>query len=135
MTKGIAAVFLAAFTTPLAAQWLHYPTPGVPRATDGKPNLAAPAPRTPDGKPDFSGVWYRISPKYGRNITVDLKPGDVRPGAEALVRQRKEDLGTEYMNTLCLPLGPGYATAGDGTTSAGMMKIIQTPALPAPELR
>ena len=31
---------------PLAAQWFHYPTPGVPRLANGKPNLAAPAPKT-----------------------------------------------------------------------------------------
>ena len=29
-----------------AAQWLNYPTPGIPRLADGKPNLSAPAPRT-----------------------------------------------------------------------------------------
>jgi hypothetical protein len=45
------AILLSAVTTPLAAQWLTYPTPGMPRAADGKPNLAAPAPRTPDGNP------------------------------------------------------------------------------------
>ena len=39
------------------AQWLNYPTPGIPRTPDGKPNLAAPAPRTADGKPDLSGIW------------------------------------------------------------------------------
>jgi hypothetical protein len=39
------------------AQWLHYPTPRVPRAADGKPNLSAPAPKTLDGKPDLSGIW------------------------------------------------------------------------------
>ena len=27
-----------------SAQWLNYPTPGVPRLPDGKANLAAPAP-------------------------------------------------------------------------------------------
>jgi len=37
-------------------QWLNYPTPGVPRTADGKPNLLAPAPRT-GGKPDLSGIW------------------------------------------------------------------------------
>src|SRR5438876_1969555 len=42
---------------PGSAQWLNYPTPGIPRTPDGKPNLSAPAPRTPDGKPDFSGIW------------------------------------------------------------------------------
>jgi hypothetical protein len=42
---------------PLSAQWLNYPTPGIPRLPDGKPNLTAPAPRTADGKPDLSGIW------------------------------------------------------------------------------
>ena len=37
-------------------QWLNYPTPGIPRLPDGKPDLAAKAPRTADGKPDLSGV-------------------------------------------------------------------------------
>ena len=27
------------------AQWLHYPTPGIPRTRDGKADLSAPAPR------------------------------------------------------------------------------------------
>jgi hypothetical protein len=39
------------------AQWLNFPTPGIPRTKDGKPNLSAPAPRTADGRPDLSGVW------------------------------------------------------------------------------
>src|SRR5262249_20678578 len=40
-----------------SAQWIHYPTAGVPKGKDGKPNLSAPAPHTRDGKPDFSGMW------------------------------------------------------------------------------
>jgi hypothetical protein len=127
--KGLASALLAvAFGAPAAAQWLNYPTAGIPRTPGGKPNLAAPAPRTPDGKPDLSGLWNKLSPKYSRNIAADLKPGEVQPWAQALVEQRHEDLGRGYMNVLCLPLGPGYSTAAD-STGAEMMKIIQTPGL------
>jgi hypothetical protein len=115
-------------SAPLAAQWLHSPTPGIPRTADGKPNLAAPAPRTPDGKPDLSGVWTKISPTYNRNIAADLKPGEIQPWAQALVQQREESLGKDYMNVLCVPLGPGYSTGAD-STGAEMVKIIQTPGL------
>jgi hypothetical protein len=41
----------------LLAQWPSYPTPGVPKLADGKPNMDGPAPRTADGKPDLSGIW------------------------------------------------------------------------------
>lgn len=128
MARSVIAILTVALSAPLAAQWLTQPTPGIPRTPDGKPNLAAPAPRTPDGKPDLSGLWTKISPKYNRNIAADMKPGDIQPWAEKLVEQRKEDLEKDYMNVLCVPLGPGYITAGD-TTGAEMMKIIQTPAL------
>ena len=39
------------------AQWLNYREPGLPRTTDGKVNLTAPAPQALDGKPDLSGFW------------------------------------------------------------------------------
>ena len=51
------AMVAAAFPAALSAQWPDYPTAGVPRTPDGKPNLDGPTPRTPDGKPDFSGIW------------------------------------------------------------------------------
>jgi hypothetical protein len=50
-------VLFALLSTGAYAQWLDFPTPGIPRTPDGKPNLSAPAPRTADGKPDLSGVW------------------------------------------------------------------------------
>ena len=53
---GVAAALCVGSVT-MSAQWLKYPTAGVPRMPDGKPNLTAPAPRTPDGKPDLSGIW------------------------------------------------------------------------------
>src|SRR6266849_6003921 len=66
------AIFLvAAAALPLAAQWLHYPTPGIPRTPDGKPNLSAPAPKTADGKPDLSGAWDTAGTKYFFNLAAD----------------------------------------------------------------
>src|ERR1700694_3336457 len=128
MNTSLIAVVTVALSAPLAAQWLNHPTPGIPRTPDGKPTLPAPAPRPPDGKPDLSGLWNKISPKYSRNIAADLKSEDIQPWARALVEQRREDLGKDYMNVHCVPLGPGYATSAD-STGAEMMKIVQTPGL------
>jgi len=131
MTSGTVsaiAIFTFALSAPLAGQWLNYPTPGIPRTAGGKPNLSGPAPRSADGKPDLSGVWNKISPKYSRNVAADMKAGDVQPWAEALVQRRQEDLGRDYMNVLCVPLGPGYTVSAD-STGAEMMKIVQTPGL------
>ena len=38
LTLGLSAL-------PMTGQWLNYPTPGIPRTADGKPNLSAPAPK------------------------------------------------------------------------------------------
>jgi hypothetical protein len=128
MNAALVAVVTLTMSASLAAQWLNQPTPGIPRTADGKPNLAAAAPRTSDGKPDLSGLWNKVSPKYSRNIAADLKAEDIQPWAQALVEQRREDLGREYMNVLCVPLGPGYAISAD-STGAEMIKIVQTPGL------
>src|SRR5215472_1844346 len=83
---------LALIASCASGQWLNYPAPGIPRLPDGKPNLAAATPRSPVGKADLSGVWT-ISPRpYNANIANDLKPGEVLPWAEALTKQRQENL-------------------------------------------
>jgi hypothetical protein len=121
-TFGLVIV-LSMLSTPLEAQWLKHPTPGIPRTPDGKPNLTAPAPRTPDGKVDLSGLWQRISPNYRRNIAADLKPDEIQPEARALVQQRMENFGKDHMAVRCLPWGPSYST------SERLVKIVQTTGL------
>jgi len=52
-----AALIFAAIPAVLSAQWPPYPTPGVPKLADGKPNMDGPTPRTTAGQPDLSGIW------------------------------------------------------------------------------
>src|SRR5437762_13194375 len=58
MRKHWLKALLALLGTGTHAQWLHYPTPGIPRTRDGKPNLTAKTPRASNGKPDLSGIWH-----------------------------------------------------------------------------
>ncbi len=121
--------FVLAFATlilaaPLDAQWINYPTPGIPRKADGKPDLAAPAPRTPHGKPDLSGMWERNADKYYNNIAADLKPNEVAAWADALYQQRKVQFGKDSMETQCLPMGPATIA-----TPYRESKFVQTPSL------
>jgi hypothetical protein len=117
------AVVAVLFSTPAAAQWLNYPTPGTPRLPDGKPNLAAPAPRTPDGKPDLSGVWRGAGPLYRFNIAQDLKPGDIQPWAEALFLQRVRDSRKDSPLARCLPVSVPFHNFFNLT------RFVQTPSL------
>jgi hypothetical protein len=119
-------VCLLVLATTASAQWLNYPTPGTPRLPDGKPNLAAPTPKAADGKPDLSGVWSINYRPYNENVASDLKPGEVLPWAEALTKQRQENLGKDDPSSShCLPFGPRINFA----TDAHPLKIVQTPAL------
>jgi hypothetical protein len=112
------AVMCGAFRAVGFAQWLDYPTLGVPRTADGKPNLAAPAPRTRDGKPDFTGMWgwetranclghcndTQISREF-INIAANLKGGPpYKPGVADLVTRRTA-AQDEDPNVRCMPRG------------------------------
>lgn len=121
-------LLLAALTLlPASAQWLNYPTAGIPRTADGKPNLLAPAPRTPDGRPDLSGVWQAEGQEFFFDLTSGLKPEQVpmQPWARTLQERRVARVHGDDPLARCLPHGvPRINTNG-----LFPFKIIQTPAV------
>jgi hypothetical protein len=140
-TAAVAIVLMCAAHA--SAQWAKSADRSIPRTSDGKPNLSAPAPKAPDGKPDLSGIWMpdadssppgpivessiglRVS-KYFGNIAADLKPDEVilQPSADALFKKRLQSQGKDDPAAHCLPTGvPGIATV------PLPHKIVQTPRL------
>lgn len=111
-------------STPAAAQWLKYKTPGIPRTADGKPDLTAPVPRTVTGTPNLSGLWGSSTGPYGFNIAADLKPGDVLPWAEALYKQRELEFGKDNPGYRCMP-PPAFLLSVGAVGS--LFRIVQTP--------
>jgi hypothetical protein len=107
----------------LAAQWLNYPTAGVPRKADGKVDMAAPTPRMADGKPDFSGIWISDkrdkepgeedapsdgndlgSSRHMANLGVDFPEGlPYQPWLVPIVKERTENLAINDPHIRCLP--------------------------------
>jgi hypothetical protein len=142
MKVGIALVafgLCVALTAPLGAQWLDYPTPGIPRTPDGKPDLSAPAPKSPDGRPDLSGLWMweenrpcppdgcadaRVGEEY-LNIGWSLKEGlPYQPWAAAIVQATRAASRPNDPQIRCLPTGPIRLH-----TFPGFRKIVQVPGL------
>ena len=114
-------VILLPALVPLSAQWLHYPTPGIPRTPDGKPNLSAPAPKTPDGKPDLSGIWAAVDINLP-NLAADGVGAPMLPWAAALYKERTENLGKDRPSGRCLPHG-----VTDFDALGFIWKLLQTP--------
>jgi hypothetical protein len=96
---------------PLFAQWAPLASKKLPRAANGKVDLAAPAPRTAGGKPDLTGVWEQYGefdrPKYLLDVAADLKPGElpIQPWAAAVLKQRQETNSKDHPGVRCLPSG------------------------------
>ncbi len=142
--RRVKVALLVLGTCPAAAlaQWLDYPTPGIPRTADGKPDLSAPAPRTPEGKPDFSGIWFANVPardmcpggdciqeeRMAReqiNIGINLEGGlpYTQWSREQMVL-RQQDGGVHDPHMRCMP--PNFPRAW---TLPQHIKIVQTPDL------
>ena len=105
-----------AIASTLNAQWLSYPTPGIPRLPDGKPNLTAAAPKTADGKPDLSGIWE------GGGSRPEIKDIPLRPEISIAVEMfRNTQNNKDSPLAQCLPHFLGQANM--------LYKIVQTSAL------
>jgi hypothetical protein len=116
------AATMAASLAP--AQWLNYPTAGIPRGANGKADLSAPAPKKANGQPDLSGIWQVPGLKYLINIAADLKPGEVpfQPWAQTEYRQRMDALGKDDPNNFCLP-----SIIPEKVAVTSPWKIVETP--------
>ena len=130
---------LIAISSPVPAQWLNYPSAGVPKTSKGSPNLNAPTPRVADGKPDLSGMWEpaknRPCPPEGCpdfqvpqefvNIGWGLKGGlPYQRWAADLVKARLADNGKDDPGSHCLPTGILKLH-----TTPLLKKIVQVPGL------
>lgn len=118
-------IMLCVMSISVTAQWPNHQTPGLPRTPEGKPDLSAPAPRSADGKPDISGVWMANNSGSLFYVTQDLKPGEIRPWADAIYKQRAADYRKDTDGIRCLPPGPKAGIAVGNFP----MKIIQNPSL------
>ena len=118
-TVVVSAAIVAALSPSLSAQWPLHPQPGVPKGSDGKPNLTAPAPRTPDRTPDLSGIWMRTNRTEAPGTAPAGQPplatfGDIgygfkeglpyQPWVAALLKKRSN--AYDNPDALCLPQGP-----------------------------
>lgn len=133
------AAALCLTTVTASAQWLKYPTQGVPKTSDGHPNLEAPAPRTASGTPDLSGIWdiehnlpcppagcpdMRVGHEFV-DIGWSLKGGlPYRPWAAEARKRRMDDNGKDDPGTHCLPRG-----VVKSHTTPLLRKIVQLPGL------
>ena len=99
------AVILCALATSGRAQWLKVQLPGIPRTTDGKPDMNAPVPKTADGKPDLSGLWAATTRAGFLNLAGEGVVPPLQPWAAALFNARTENAGRDKPQVRCLPHG------------------------------
>ena len=116
---------LSVLAPALSAQWPSYPTPGVPRTPDGRPNLLAPTPRSADGRPDLSGIWSNPGWRDLGALTGVSGTGGA-PGTPSGPSQRTRTLlqhrvGCSRWSALAA-VGGGTARKADGRQQQGQSR-------------
>ena len=131
----VAVIGMSAVASP---QWVHYPTDGIPRKPDGKPDLT--------GHPDLSGVWHARQPRQcenaagqsipcgseiggsplGGNLGRNLPGGTLpyQPWAAKLSQERHAVLSVDDPHVRCLPDNPPRSW-----TLPHLTKAVHTPKL------
>ena len=122
MNRLVATLFFLALTTPLSAQWISLPTPGIPRTADGAPDLSGPTPRTAEGHPDFTGLWR--TGRTGGDLSDRSK---FQPWVNTLIDERDSRYFADNPRFHCLPSGP--AAINSGGNSYGLRRILQHPTM------
>jgi hypothetical protein len=112
---ALTVMFTSFVSLPLRAQWLDLKKAGVPRTSDGKPDLSAPVPHTVDGKPDLSGVWlsdqWNPAGKRANSPAVSRPEGpSMLPWAEKVFAERRANGGKDNPESRCMPQGIPYAS-------------------------
>ena len=134
---AVFGLLLGPLLNTVEGQWLSYPTAGVPRARDGKPDLGAACPRATDGKPDLSGLWIMQTKRPGNadfpgcdpvadefiNIAGSLKGGlPYQPWAAELVKARRTQQRVNDPMSRCSPIDRQRRTS-----TAGMPRSRRAP--------
>src|SRR6476660_1411912 len=121
LSRGLPAALVVLGSTTLAAQWVRYPTAGVPRKADGNVDMSAKAPRMGDGKPDLAGTWTsdEVDPRRPGvppnphdattsrrmiNLGVDVPGGlPYQPWLASLVKERTTNHAIDDPHVRCFP--------------------------------
>ncbi len=142
---ALVALAITLSCTSAFAQWLKYPTAGLPRTGNGKFDPSAKAPRTPDGKPDFTGIWLTDNAncpsnanseslvcgvelpmsRYGINMGATMQGGlPYQPWLAKLVKERTATDSKDDPHVRCLP-----DTFLRAYGLPHLLKFVQTPRL------